>query len=59
MSGSTSSSGLEELAAVITAKGDEIRLLKAAKADPALIKAHVDELLALKETVSCSLPAVL
>lgn len=39
----------EELTALITAKGAEIRDLKSRKADKALVKASVDELLALKQ----------
>jgi WHEP-TRS domain len=39
----------EELTALITAKGAEIRDLKSRKADKALVKTSVDELLALKQ----------
>ena len=40
---------LGELETLIVAKGNEIRDMKANKADKAAIKAAVDELLALKE----------
>ena len=45
----TSSMSTEELTALITAKGAEIRDLKSRKADKALVKTSVDELLALKQ----------
>jgi WHEP-TRS domain len=45
----TSSLSTEELTALITAKGAEIRDLKSRKADKAVVKISVDELLALKQ----------
>jgi hypothetical protein len=45
----TSSMSTEELTVLISAKGAEIRDLKSRKADKALVKISVDELLALKQ----------
>lgn len=45
-------SSLEEIAAKINAKGEEIRKLKADKAPKDQLQPHVDELLRLKEQVS-------
>lgn len=47
--GDTSSMSVDELSALIAAKGAEIRDLKGSKADKAVVKASVDELLALKQ----------